>query len=128
MRKRAYLAGAAMGFLGVALGAFGAHALEDLLTENGRAGTWDTATHYHIVHALLLLGIGLMAERRSSKWLGMAFWAAFIGIFVFAGSLYLLCITNMTWLGAITPIGGLGFLLAWASIFIHHLKTQTPNT
>lgn len=128
MRNWATLAGAVFGFLGVALGAFGAHALEDLLASNGRVATWDTATQYHLFHALLLLVIGFFQSQRDSRWIRTAAIAATVGILIFAGSLYLLCITNVAWLGAITPIGGLGFLLAWAALFFHHLSPNKSNS
>lgn len=123
MRNRFYLIGAVYGFLGVALGAFGAHALEELLLQNDRVDTWETASHYHLLHAFLLIAIGLIKDRQSSKWINTAGIAAALGILVFSGSLYTLSITNIKWLGAITPIGGIGFLLAWAAIFIHFLNS-----
>jgi uncharacterized membrane protein YgdD (TMEM256/DUF423 family) len=97
---------AILGFTGVAFGAFGAHALKDLLAANGTAAIWQTAVLYQLVHAAASLWA---AERRPRvAW----FWAA--GILFFSGSLYALAITNVKWLGAITPIGGILFLMGWA--------------
>ena len=127
MRNWFYLLGAVFGFLGVALGAFGAHALEDVLLANERVDTWETAVKYHLLHALLLIGIGLIRDRQGGRWIKVAGVAASIGILVFSGSLYLLSVTNVTWLGAITPIGGLGFMLAWVAIFIHSLTSFNRN-
>lgn len=95
------------GFLGVALGAFGAHALEARLEAAGRVDTWKTAVFYHLVHALLLLAL--------ARWDGMAVarWATLAGILLFSGSLYALCLTGVRGLGAITPLGGLAFLAGW---------------
>jgi uncharacterized membrane protein YgdD (TMEM256/DUF423 family) len=99
-----------LGFLGVALGAFGAHQLGPLLATNQTASIWQTAVLYHLVHAVAALWA---AERNSTAvWI----WAA--GILVFSGSLYLLAVTNVRWLGAITPIGGLLFLAGWLLIAI----------
>jgi uncharacterized membrane protein YgdD (TMEM256/DUF423 family) len=96
------------GFTGVALGAFGAHALTGVLASNGTAPVWQTAVFYQLVHAVALLWA---AERRPVvAWL----WAA--GIFFFSGSLYVLALTNIRWLGAITPVGGLLFLIGWAML------------
>jgi uncharacterized membrane protein YgdD (TMEM256/DUF423 family) len=99
-----------LGFLGVALGAFGAHQLAGLLAANQTSSIWQTAVLYHLVHAVA----ALWAAGRSPTvvWI----WAA--GIVIFSGSLYLLAITNVRWLGAITPIGGLLFLAGWMLIVI----------
>ncbi|MFN8397011.1 MAG: DUF423 domain-containing protein [Bacteroidia bacterium] len=116
---------ALFGFLGVALGAFGAHALQGTLTANDRLATWDTAVLYQFVHVGLLLVLGLLGRNAAEPGLLRASrFFAITGILIFSGSLYLLSITNIRWLGAITPIGGIGFLVAWACLFIHALKNQ----
>jgi uncharacterized membrane protein YgdD (TMEM256/DUF423 family) len=99
---------AAMGLLAVALGAFGAHGLKDLLTQNGSAAIWEKAVFYHFIHAVMLF---VLAERK--PFLAAAWWSFLIGIFFFSGSLYLLAATNALWLGAVTPIGGGSFLFGW---------------
>jgi len=99
---------ASLGFLGVALGAFGAHGLEETLARNGTAETWRTAVFYHLVHAVVLF---VLAERRpvaTGPWL-----AFFAGILIFSGSLYILSVTGLKWLGAITPLGGVSLLIGW---------------
>src|SRR4051812_23145779 len=105
---------ALMGFLAVLLGAFGAHGLENVLSRNNRLDTWHTAVLYHIVHALVLLVLAYRVPLRSGPFV------AFLGgIVLFSGSLYLLAVTNMLWLGKfITPIGGLSFLAGWAWLII----------
>lgn len=100
---------AVMGLLAVALGAFGAHGLKNLLTEYGTASIWEKAVFYHFIHAVMLF---LLAERKPFPC--VAWWSFFGGIVVFSGSLYLLAATNTLWLGAITPIGGVSFLVGWA--------------
>jgi len=99
---------AATGFLAVALGAFGAHALKTLLTQNGMAHVWETAVFYHFIHAVMLF---VLAERKPFP--AVAWWSFLAGILIFSGSLYLLAVTNILWLGAITPIGGASFLFGW---------------
>lgn len=94
-------------FLGVALGAFGAHALEDRLVANDRIATWDTAVLYHLVHGVALFIIAMTAPRSRS------FFFLVAGVVIFSGSLYALSLTGITKLGAITPIGGLCFLIGW---------------
>lgn len=97
-----------LGFLAVALGAFGAHGLKEILTRHEAVAIWEKAVLYHFVHAVMLF---LLAQRRpvpSGPWLSF-----FGGIVIFSGSLYLLAVTNTRWLGAITPIGGLSFLIGW---------------
>jgi uncharacterized membrane protein YgdD (TMEM256/DUF423 family) len=125
MKRSALVLGAAFGFVGVALGAFGAHGLEDLLKANGREGTWDTAVLYLFVHSGLLLVIGLLAKaQKEGKRLSIATVLCVLGILIFSGSLFALSITNIKWLGAITPIGGLSFLGAWAMVFMDSLYNR----
>lgn len=97
---------AVFGFLGVALGAFGAHMLKPTLEANATTAIWQTAVLYHLVHAVAALWAS--SRQPVTVWL----WVA--GIVIFSGSLYILAVTNMRWLGAITPIGGLCFLAGWA--------------
>lgn len=96
------------GFLAVALGAFGAHGLNNLLQRNGTAGIWEKAVFYHFIHAVMLFVISQMKPFRIVVW-----WYFLLGIVVFSGSLYLLAVTNQRWWGAVTPIGGISFLLGW---------------
>ena len=104
------------GLLAVALGAFGAHALRGRLDDYAR-GVFDTAVQYHFYHSLALLGVGLLAlHYPASPLLRSAGIAFLLGILVFSGSLYLLSMTGRTWLGAITPIGGLAFLVGWGCL------------
>jgi uncharacterized membrane protein YgdD (TMEM256/DUF423 family) len=102
---------ALFGALAVGLGAFGAHGLADLLAAHDRVETWKTAAFYHLVHTVVLL---LLATRREWAPLAWSFFAS--GIFIFSGSLYLLCLTDMGWLGAVTPLGGLLLIAGWISL------------
>ncbi len=109
---RATRMAAALGFLAVALGAFGAHGLKPLLVQNGTAEIWEKAVFYHFIHTVMLF---LVADKK--QYAG-AWWSFLAGILIFSGSLYLLAVTNMRWLGAITPFGGLGLLLGWAWLMV----------
>jgi uncharacterized membrane protein YgdD (TMEM256/DUF423 family) len=109
--------GAASAFLSVAAGAFGAHALKarlsaDLLT------IFETGARYHMYHALGLVAVGLLGHFRPSPLLSGAGWAMLAGIVLFSGSLYALALSGVRVLGAITPLGGLGFLAGWLLLAI----------
>jgi uncharacterized membrane protein YgdD (TMEM256/DUF423 family) len=104
---------AAMGFLAVALGAFGAHGLKGLLAQNGTADIWEKAVFYHFIHAVMLF---VLAERKLFP--AVVWWSFLVGILIFSGSLYLLAVTNVLWLGAVTPIGGVSFLFGWGWLMI----------
>ena len=102
---------AAGGFLAVVLGAFGAHGLKPLLAQNGTALIWEKAVFYHFIHAVMLF---VLAERKPFPALT---WYSFLaGIVIFSGSLYLLAISNWLWLGAVTPIGGVAFMIGWVCL------------
>ena len=108
---------ALLGGLGVAIGAFGAHALHDALARAGRLDTFETAVRYQFYHVLALLAIGaLWAARPDLAALGTTGWLWLGGILVFSGSLYALCFTGITKLGAVAPVGGLLLLAGWLSL------------
>jgi uncharacterized membrane protein YgdD (TMEM256/DUF423 family) len=96
------------GLLAVALGAFGAHALKDLLARQATTAIWQTAVFYHFVHAVMLFVLASRAPVAIGPWVSFL-----AGIVIFSGSLYLLALTNQRWLGAITPIGGVCFIIGW---------------
>ena len=100
----------------VALGAFGAHALRGRLDEYAR-GVFETAVQYHFYHALALALVGvLLLSQPATALLKSSGWLFLIGIAVFSGSLYLLAITGIKWLGAVTPLGGLAFIAGWGCL------------
>ena len=111
---------AILGALAVGLGAFGAHGLNDLLTENGRLATWETAAFYHLLHSVVLLVLATRKTWAPGPWLAIA-----SGILIFSGSLYLLCLTNTGWLGAITPLGGLSLIVGWVWIGFSRQRGQS---
>lgn len=116
--------GAIMACLGVVLGAFGAHALKDKFASPHYASIWETAVQYHMYHALGLLGLGILSSEALLGASSMLSWAGYFmlaGIVFFSGSLYVLAVTGVKKLGAITPIGGLLFIVAWVLVAISAL-------
>ena len=104
------------GFLAVALGAFGAHGLQARLADSAdgakQLGWWQTAAHYHLMHALALAAVALICVKApQARYAGFAF---VVGTLLFSGSLYAMALGAPRWFGAITPLGGLAFLAGWA--------------
>ncbi len=122
--SRALLIAGILGLSGVALGAFGAHALRAQLTELGTRDRWETAVHYHLLHAVAIfaaaiwleLGTGASAVARRIGW-AVRWWLT--GVVLFSGSLYCLALKAPTWLGASTaPLGGVSFLIGWSCVIV----------
>ncbi|MCG6989312.1 MAG: DUF423 domain-containing protein [Gemmatimonadetes bacterium] len=113
MERRFFALGAIFGFLAVALGAFGAHGLRGRLTPNDMA-VYETGVRFQMYHALALLAVAWAATRWPVGTLRLAGWLFVVGIVLFSGSLYALVLTGHRALGAVTPLGGLSFLAAWA--------------
>ncbi|MBV9546419.1 MAG: DUF423 domain-containing protein [Chloroflexi bacterium] len=112
--------GAVSGFLAVAAGAFGAHALRDRLSAD-MLQVFQTGATYQMYHALALVAVGILLARYSidgSPWLTASGWLFVAGSLLFSGSLYALSLSGTTWLGAITPLGGLAFLAGWLALAI----------
>jgi uncharacterized membrane protein YgdD (TMEM256/DUF423 family) len=110
--------GAIASLLSVAFGAFGAHGLKGLLSDS-MMRNYETGVQYQMFHSLGLILIGMLIllwdkDSRSSAWLNRAGWLLLAGIVLFSGSLYTMALTGKTWLGAITPIGGVSFIAGWA--------------
>lgn len=122
IQKTFLLIASLSGTIAVSLGAFGAHALKDRLSSNGYLETYQTAVSYQFYHTLALLAIAIIMKWVESSWLNYAGYAMSMGILVFSGSLYILCFTGIKWLGAITPIGGLAFIIGWFCLFMTALK------
>lgn len=105
------MVGGGIGLVGVAAGAFGAHALKGTATPE-QLGWWTTAAQYHLVHALALVAVGLL--QRSGANVDAAGWAFLAGVGLFSGTLYAMGLGGPRWLGAVTPLGGLSLILGWA--------------
>lgn len=116
MSRTFLLIAAMLGFFGVALGAFGAHGLEATLQATGRANTFDTANRYHMIHVLALIAVAWIVTHQPGRWSRIAGWAFIAGTLLFSGSLYVLAIFDIGFMGAIAPIGGVSLLIGWASL------------
>ena len=122
MTKVFLVLGALNAFLAVGLGAFGAHGLKAHLSADILA-VFQTAVQYHFYHALGLLVVGILVTQWPTVGLiKIAGWVMFAGIVVFSGSLYVLSITGIRWLGAITPIGGTAFIVAWLLLIVAFVR------
>jgi len=120
-----------LGFSAVALGAFGAHGLrsrlESLPDGVKRLEWWTTAAHYHLTHALALGFAAWLLQRGSGTSATVAGWSFVAGVALFSGSLYLMTITGQTKLGAITPVGGLFFLVGWGAVMVAGWRLGAGN-
>jgi uncharacterized membrane protein YgdD (TMEM256/DUF423 family) len=115
MERTFILISALAGFIGVALGAFGAHGLRGRLTPEMLA-VFETGVRYQLVHAVALLAVAGLMDRLGGRLITAAGWLFLSGMVLFSGSLYLLALTGITILGAITPLGGLALLAGWACL------------
>jgi uncharacterized membrane protein YgdD (TMEM256/DUF423 family) len=122
--KTFIIIGAINAFLSVALGAFGAHALEGKISQK-YIDTWNTGVLYQMFHSIGILIIGvLMGNIAASSLLNWSGWLMLIGIVLFSGSLYILSLSGIKVLGAITPLGGVAFLIAWVLLIITAVKSM----
>lgn len=112
------LSGALLGLLGVALGAFGAHALKEMLATSGRVETYELAVRYQFYHTFALLGVGLLQHYLTSKYLKTASIFFLAGTILFSGSLYLLCFSSVTAFAMITPFGGVLLIFGWVFLAV----------
>ncbi len=112
-QKKTLIIASISGFLAVAVGAFGAHALKAHLLLIGKPEVFETASKYHFYHSFLLLLIGILQFHIKAKWLSYASCAIFYGLLLFCGSLYALALTGVGLLGAVAPIGGIFLLIGW---------------
>jgi uncharacterized membrane protein YgdD (TMEM256/DUF423 family) len=118
-----FASGAIAAGVAVALGAFGAHGLKSRVGTEDLA-IFETGVRYHLIHALALLAVAWAVDRWPGALANTAGWAFLAGIAVFSGSLYLLVLTGNRWLGAVTPIGGLSFLLGWLALAVAALRAR----
>ena len=129
MDRLTLVAAGVLGFLAVALGAFGAHALKGWLAAQPdgelRLGWWQTAVQYHVWHALLLAAVGVWLTSAPPAVAGplrVVTGGVLAGVVLFSGSLYTMTLTGIRALGAVTPLGGVAFLVAWAALVIAALR------
>lgn len=125
--KRTRLA-ALLGFLAVGLGASGAHGpVHDALLAQGSLKNWETAVDYHLVHAVVLLVVANHGVRLS-KWAGAVWLLQFFGVLLFSGSLYVLSLSGLKWLGAVTPLGGLCLMAGWLLLAVGAVRRSSAST
>ncbi len=124
MQRLFLIVASASGALAVCLGAFGAHALKESLDPHFLA-IFDTAVRYHFTHTLALALLGLLMDRRKHRTLTLAGACFIAGILIFSGSLYALALSGVTWLGAITPIGGLALIAGWGLMMVGCAKSTS---
>lgn len=124
IHKTGLVAGGVLGFLGVGLGAFGAHALKPFLVQNNRLDTFELAVRYQFYHALALLATGILIHFISSPKFKYAIICFLLGVLFFSGSLYTLCFTGIGVFGAITPFGGILLLLGWSFLTVGLLEKK----
>lgn len=122
VRRLFLFLGTLFGGLAVALGAFGAHALKARVTPE-LVATFETGVRYQFYHALAILIVALVAERKPKDGLlGAGGWLFVVGILLFSGSLYVLTLSGIRWLGAITPVGGTAFVIGWFCVAVAALR------
>ena len=123
MKNIILITAASFGLIALSMGAFGSHLLFDLLNKYNRVDTFDTAVEYHFYHTFFLFIIGLYYGSNQKKYLIYSFWTCFVGVILFSGSLYGLCLTNFSFLGYITPFGGCLLIFSYILFFLAVLKT-----
>lgn len=111
--KSIFQIGCVIAALAVCIGAFGAHGLKEILIQNQRTETFEIGVRYHFYHAFAIIILSLVFAHFSSNHAKLILILFLVGIALFSGSLYVLCLTNIRWLGAITPLGGVAFISAW---------------
>ena len=129
--KKWFLSSGLLGFSGVTLGAFGAHALKGILIAQNSVPTWQTAVFYHVSYAIAMLSVGLHTKNCPTthrKWLARACACWLLGILFFSGSLYWLALGGPKWLGPVTPAGGILLLAGWSSVLMDAMEPAEPTT
>tara|TARA_B100000965_G_C19505512_1_gene719460 strand:- start:521 stop:901 length:381 start_codon:yes stop_codon:yes gene_type:complete len=124
MKKTILLTATILGGLSVLIGAMGAHFLEDYLISVDRVDTYETAVKYQFYHVLFLLSLAICLEFSQQNIIKYAFYCCLLGLLFFSGSLYLLCATNNSIFGMITPIGGLLLVMSWLLFFSAVIKSK----
>ena len=122
MYKLFLIIGAASAAIAVMIGAFGAHALKDTLEASQRLDTFETAVKYQFYHSFALLILGILMMKTNHNLFNISGYSFIVGIILFSGSLYVLSLTGITKLGAITPLGGLAFIIGWGSLILGIVK------
>ncbi len=123
-QRQTLVAGAILGALGVALGAFGAHALKNALIQNGRLETYELAVRYQYYHAFVMLITGLAMEKCNQASIRWASLLILVGVVLFSGSLYFFAFTNIASFAMVTPIGGVFMLVGWIMLAYSFIRNK----
>lgn len=123
MQKITLLFAAISGLLATVFGAFGAHVLKSKLSLT-LFSAFQTGVQYQFYHSLALLLLGVMLFHVHNRWLDLSAWAFILGIILFSGSLYVLSLSGIKWIGVITPLGGSAFILGWLFLMLGFLKIK----
>jgi len=113
MKKLILSTASILGFMSIILGAFGAHLLEDYLIFSDKLNSFETAVKYQFYHVFFLMILGLCYDQFNKNLIKYAFFSVLMGVFLFSGSLYVMCLTNNNMLGVLTPFGGFFLIIAW---------------
>ena len=117
MKHRFIFFSGLFGFLGVSTGAFGAHGLKSVLSPE-MLTIFQTGSRYVLVHSVVLAVVGVLAAQASHKYIDRAGWSFVVGMTIFGGTLWTLALTEIRWLGAITPLGGLALMSGWIHLML----------
>lgn len=117
-----------LGGLAVVLGAFGAHGLEGYLADHDQTANYETAVRYQMYHALALVLVGILSDRRPGRPLSVSGWAFLVGSVVFCGALYGIALTQVRQLGMAAPIGGALLVVGWAALAVAALSLRNTRT
>jgi uncharacterized membrane protein YgdD (TMEM256/DUF423 family) len=123
MAKLFLIIGSILGGTGVMIGAFGAHALKNLLESSGRLETFETAVKYQFFHALAMILLGILMNNQEHSVYQYSGYSFIVGTLIFSGSLYALCLSGITKFGMITPVGGVLLIAGWALLMLGIMKT-----
>ena len=124
MKKTIFLTATFLGAISIIIGAFGSHGLNDYLISIEKVDTFDISVKYQFYHVFFLFILGLSYELFNKRFIHYAFYCCVIGVLLFSGSLYMLCLTNYSVLGIITPFGGVSLVVAWSCFLLSIIKAQ----
>ena len=124
MKKNIILTSGILGVISIIIGAFGSHALNDYLISIERIDTFEVAVKYQFYHVFFLLSLGLLSEIFHPTFIKYAFYSCLLGILLFSGSLYILCFTNNSFYGMITPFGGIALIGAWICLIVSIIRSK----
>tara|TARA_B100001250_G_scaffold328336_1_gene292809 strand:- start:2406 stop:2780 length:375 start_codon:yes stop_codon:yes gene_type:complete len=124
MKKTILLTATSLGLISIIIGAFGSHGLQDYLISIEKVDAFEVSVRYQFYHVFFLLTLGLSYDLFNQVFIKYAFFACLLGILLFSGSLYVLCLTNNSFFGIITPFGGISLIIAWACFFISIIRSK----